>query len=439
MKRLISSSPEEQEYIRNIGENRKKNFLMYCQSVLAVGSVFIFFTFFDVYFWETSQIIPPVVFINLYGAAVVLLLLIAKRAKISYQIPSELLWWCFGYLAISLLGFLLLLSFPAHPGEAGFQQLRTRILSEFFLLTMFLIFSKYPHVQNITRLAICGAVILAVFNNILELSDPSIFGVLNTTGRAAGLYVNPNITGCALILGLIFGIGVLPERMRILYSIVVLIGVFMTFSRGAILGWFLVMGIFLKVKLVPGKQLFIWVISLVGILVVFGPILGSILNLDELQKSGLITANFDNIRERLEWFQQPKQEESADARMEVVAIAWNMFGNHPLLGNGLASTDNLNNLGISTHNMYLLYVADHGILGILILPTLVYVVTRNAQGESKYIGWAFSAFILLWGCFSHNILEERYILMCFALMAAMNRSSRLKLKRKSFQPKQEPS
>ena len=151
------------------------------------------------------------------------------------------------------------------------------------------------------------------------------------------------------------------------------------------------------------------------------------------------TANFDNIRERLEWFQKPKAEESADARMEVVAIAWGMFGDRPLLGNGLASTDNLNNWGISTHNMYLLYVADHGILGILILPTLVYAVTRNAQGESKYIGWAFSAFILLWGCFSHNILEERYILMCFALMAAMNRSSRLKIKRKSFQPEQKPS
>jgi O-Antigen ligase len=434
MKRLISSNPEEQEYIRNIGKNRNKNFLLYCQSILAVGAVFIFFTFFDVYFWETSKIIPPVVFINLYGGITVILLLIARRAKISYRIPGELIWWCAGYSAISLFAFLLLLSLPSYPGEAGFQQLRTRILSEFFLITMFLIFSKYRQVQNITRIAICLAVVLAIFNNVLEFTDPLIFGVFNTTGRAAGLYVNPNITGCALILGMIFGIGVLPQKIRILYSIVVLIGVFMTFSRGAMFGWFLVMGIFLKANLVPRKQLFIWVISIIGVLFIFGPILESIFNLDELQKSGVITANFDNIRERLEWFQKPKAEESADARMEVVAIAWNMFANHPLLGNGLASTDNLNNWGISTHNMYLLYVADHGILGITILPTLVYAVTRNARGESKYIGWAFSAFILLWGCFSHNILEERYILMCFSLMAAMNRSSRIKLKRKSFKP-----
>jgi O-antigen ligase len=434
MKRLISSTPEEQKYIKNIGKNRSKSFLLYCQSILAVGAVFIFFTFFDVYFWESSKILPPVAFINIYGAATVLLLFIARRAKISYKIPGELIWWCAGYSAISLFAFLLLLSLPSYPGEAGFQQLRTRILSEFFLLTMFLIFSKYRQVQNLTRIAICLAVVLAVVNNVLEFSDPLIFGVFNTSGRAAGLYVNPNITGCALILGMIFGISILPQRLRILYSIVVLIGVFMTFSRGAIFGWFLVMGIFLKTNIVPRKQLFIWVISIIGILFLFGPLLGSIFNLDELQKSGLVTANFDNIRERLEWFQNPKQEESADARLEVVAIAWKMFGDHPLFGNGLASTDNLNNLGISTHNMYLLYVADHGILGILILPTLVYAVTRKARGESRYIGWAFSAFILLWGCFSHNILEERYILMCFSLMAAMNRSSRLKLKRKSFKP-----
>lgn len=432
MKQLMSSDREQKAPVRRISRHSRKNFFVYSQSTLAVGAVAIFFTFLDVYLWETVKILPPVVFINLYIAAVVLLCILAKAAKIVYRIPAELTIWCICYAVISLFAFLILLSFPSNPGEAGLQQLRTRILSELFLLLMFVIFSKYPQVQNITRLAICGAVVLAIFNNIIELSDPTIFGGLNNTGRAAGFYVNPNITGCALMLGLIFGIGVLPQKLRILYAVIVLIGIFMTFSRGAMLGWFLVMGIFYATNSISRRQLVIWIVSLLGIAIIFGSALSGLFDLDELQRSGMITANFDNIRERLEWLQNPKSEDSADSRLEVVAIAWQMFGDHPWIGNGLASTDNLNNWGISTHNMYLLYIADHGIIGILILPSLVYAVLRNAQGESKYIGWAFGSFILLWGCFSHNILEERYILMCFSLMAAMNRSSRLKRRQRSF-------
>jgi hypothetical protein len=432
MKQLMSSDSENKEYVRHIGRRRRKNFFVYFQSTLAVGAVAIFFTFLDIYLWESVKIVPPVVFINLYIAAVALLFIFAKSSKLAYRIPVELIVWCSGYATVSFLSFLLLLSLPSYPGEAGLQQLRTRILSEVFLLIMFVIFSKYPKVQNITRLAICFATIVAIFNNILELSDPSIFGVLNNTGRAAGLYVNPNITGCALMLGLIFGIGILPQSIRIIYAVIVLIGIILTFSRGAMIGWVVVMGIFYATHLIPRRQLVIGVISIIGISVIFGSALSGLFDLDELQRSGMITANFDNIRERLEWFQNPKSEDSADSRLEVVAIAWKMFGDHPLFGNGLASTDNLNNWGISTHNMYLLHIADHGILGILILPTLVYAVLRNAQGESKYVGWAFGAFILLWGFFSHNILEERDTLMCFALLAAMNRSSRLKRRQKSF-------
>jgi O-Antigen ligase len=428
------TSSDQQEHIQQIGKHRNKNFLFYYHCTLAISAVLIFFTSLDVYLWESVKLVAPVTFIYVFIAAVFLLILTAKFSKVRYGIPIELVVWCIGYTAISSFAFLLLLSFPAYSEETGIQQLRTRILSEVFLLIMFLVFSKYPKVQTLTRLVICLAVMIAVFNNFLEFIDPLVFGGLNNTGRAAGFYINPNITGCALMLGMIFGVGALPQKLRIFYALIVLAGVVMTFSRGAIFGWLVVMGIFYKSELISRKQSLIWVASILGISFFFGSVLSTIFDLDELQRSGLVTANFDNIRERLEWFQNPKSEDSADSRLEVVAIAWKMFGNHPLLGNGLASTDNLNNWGISTHNMYLLHIADHGILGIVILPALVFAVTWKAQGESRDVALAFSIFILLWGFFSHNILEERYILICFSLMAAMNRSSRFRRRRRSFQP-----
>jgi O-antigen ligase len=427
MKLLMPGKQEDEDTeIKNVYTRRRPKFLLYYQSVLAVAAIFIFFTAFDIYFWEGFHIIPPVGFVNLYIAGTLILFAFAKISKVTYKIPKELLVWGAGYLAISSCSFILLLSFPSYVEELGFQQLRTRILSEVFLLMMFLIFSNHTKVQKITKLAICLAVVLSVFNNIVELTNPLAFGGINTSGRPAGFYLNPNGTGSALMLGLIFGIGALPKKIRVFYSFIVLIGVFLTVSRGAILGWFIVMGVLCKTNLVPRKQLLFWVVSIVGFSIIFGSILSGLFDLDELQRSGVITANVNNIHERLDWLQNPKSEDSADSRLEVVAIAWKMFGEHPWLGNGLGSTDNINGLGISTHNMYLQLMTDHGIIGVTILPALVYAVTRNVQGESRSIAWAFGVFIMLWGFFSHNILEDRVILIGFSLMAAMSKTSQYK-------------
>ncbi len=424
MKLLMSEKQEHEDpIIEDVYTRRRPKFLVYYQSALAIIAIFIFFTSFDIYFWEGFHIIPPVGFVNLYIAGLLVLLALAKISKIRYQISKELLVWGAGYLSISSLSFILLLSFPSYAEEVGFQYLRTRILSEMFLMMMFLIFSNHTKVQKLTKLAICLAVVLSIFNNVIELSNPLAFGGINTSGRPAGFYLNPNGTGCALVLGLIFGIGVLPKKLRVFYSLIVLIGVFLTVSRGAILGWFIVMGIFCKTNLVSRKQLLIWVVGALGFSIIFGSALSGLFDLDELQRSGAITANVDNIRERLEWLQNPKSEESADIRLEVVAIAWQMFGDHPWLGNGLGSTDNIHGLGISTHNIYLQLMTDHGIIGVIILPTLVYAVTRNVQGESRSIAWAFGTFIILWGFFSHNVLEDRVTLISFSLMAAISKNS----------------
>jgi O-antigen ligase len=383
-------------------------------------------------FFKIGKLPAPVVLISIFMAAGFLLLIFTRFASLKY-IPSELIIWCAGYLGISLFSFMLVLCFYAeYPfAKESFQEVRTRILSESFLIITYLIFAKSPQIQNLTRVAICLAVLLAVFNNIREVSDPLVFQGLNPAGRAAGYYLDPNRTGCALILGMIFGIGILPKQLRIAFALLVLFGIFLTFSRGAILGWFIVIPIFIQSGVIPRKQVLLGAVGITTIILVFGQVLSNI-DLNELQRSGLIKVDIKNITERLEWFQNPlaNKEDSADSRVEVVMTAWNMFVEHPILGSGIASTQNLNNWGISTHNMYLLFLTEHGILGIFIFPLLVYAVTWHSRGETKHIALAFSAFILLWGLFSHNIVEDRSILIIFSLMAAMNVTSRLDQKSK---------
>jgi O-antigen ligase len=407
-------------------------FLFYYQSALAIGSVLLFFTFIDVYFFGIGKLPAPVVLISLFIGAGFILLVFTRFAILKY-IPSELIIWCAGYLAISLFSFLVAVNFYAeYPFvDEAFPEVRIRILSEAFLIIMYLIFAKYPKIQNLTRVAICLAVLLAVFNNIREVSDPLAFQGLNGSGRAAGYFIDPNRAGCALMLGMIFGMGIIPRQLRIPFALLVIFGIFLTFSRGAILGWFLVMAIFIQSGVIPRKKVLFWVVGITTIILVLGPVLSN-LDLDELQRLGLIKVDIKNITGRLEWFQNPvaNRDDSGDSRLEVVITAWNMFVEHPILGSGIASTKNLNNWGISTHNMYLLFLTEHGILGIFIFPLLVYAVTWHSRGETKHIALAFSAFILLWGLFSHNIVEDRSILITFSLMAAMNVTSRLDQKSK---------
>jgi 4-amino-4-deoxy-L-arabinose transferase-like glycosyltransferase len=75
---------------------------------------------------------------------------------------------------------------------------------------------------------------------------------------------------------------------------------------------------------------------------------------------------------------------------------------------------------VSTHNMYLYFMADNGILGILFLPGAILAVVYRNKGEQVTILVCFAVFVSLWGLFSHEVLAERYTLSSFALLAAMN-------------------
>ncbi len=395
----------------NSSLNKKNDLLFYYQCALAVGAILTFFTEISSYLY-TSGIFsqPPLFWIGFFGIASIPLLF--SNIK---HIPHPLIIWCFSFIFISLVWFLLL----SIPDEIAVEELRKRILSVIFVLIMTLIFSKNNNIHLWTRWAIFIAVLMAAFNNIYEFFNPIAFNSLGSGGRSAGFYLNPNSNGAALVLGMIFSVSLLQPIYRLPFVSLIGIGVFLTFSRGAIFGWLVIVIIFTMNRVLHLNKLFYWVL-LIGIIIIS---LGSQWSEELLQS---LSFN-QNSLERIAWFQNistSDSEDSADSRLEVAQLAWQMFTEHPLFGNGIASTLTWS-MEISTHNIYLYYMADHGFLGTFILPVLVYAVTQHACGETKYISLAFAVFILIWGLFSHNVLEERYILIMFSLMAAMTAASQL--------------
>jgi O-antigen ligase len=135
----------------------------------------------------------------------------------------------------------------------------------------------------------------------------------------------------------------------------------------------------------------------------------------------------ENVLNRIAWLKNPFFSDSAyRERLDVGEHTWQMFLDSPLLGNGTGASKEWNPWGISSHNMFLNFMADHGILGFFILPLLLLAVTWRAAGESRHMAIIFSVFILLWSLVSHNVLEERYILLSFGLITVMATKSRMK-------------
>ena len=235
--------------------------------------------------------------------------------------------------------------------------------------------------------------------------------------------MNPNQSGTALLLGTVFCIGVLNQRFRVLLMLIVGAGVALTFSRAAIAGYFIVMLALVLTRVISLRKSLL--VGVIGSSALFVPLM---LWWDELllQLKGLGVLN-QNVLERVDWFTNPKgtTDYSLIERQDVAREAWRMFTEQPILGHGLASTKDWS-YAVSSHNQYLNLMVDHGILGAFILPLLVLAVTWGASGEAKQTALTFAVFMLFIGFFSHNVLDERYCLMMFSLMAAMVVSSKLK-------------
>jgi O-antigen ligase len=372
--------------------NQKMNLLLYYQCILAISFVLAFGTNLDVYLFDAGITSPPTVWITIFGiAAIPLLLSFSSRFKYLLSVQTETIT----------------------------QVFRNRAFLVFFIILGLFIFSGNKIVETWVKRTIFIVTVIAIINNFHELIDPLTFTSLNESGRPAGFYQNPNTSGCAILLGLIFSISILPIKYRLIFLTMCGIGVFITFSRGAMLGWVIITVIFIVKRIISRRQA-MYAIFAIGILISLGISSDFILN-----QVGANLSLEDNAMTRMQFLLNPSLDLVNDdtSRLDIVPFSWRKFLESPIFGHGIGYTHIWGD--IRPHNIYLMLIVEHGFLGILIVPILVFLTIQNAQLEIKNIGFSFAVFILIWGFFSHNILEERNILLMFSFMTSMNLRSQI--------------
>jgi O-antigen ligase len=334
--------------------------------------------------------------------------LLARPGALRKVVLSPLAMWCAGYLVINAFWFAL-----GPTNDLSFQTIRERLVAVVFLLLASIWFTD-ARVHRSVRNALGIAVVLACAVNVYDLFHPLQLSIV--IGRAAGLYINPNIAAAAILFMTVLAYDGLSGRRRMGVLVAGLIGVLLTASRGAALTAVAVLGIFWLRGRLRARQV------LAGLALLVVAAVGGLAITGNLSTVGLLIDATSAQRERLSLGDDNAGDEmSTETRRKVAERAIEMFLEHPVAGAGLGAT--ARSTSDLTHNMYLMFMAEYGAVGAIIFPALVVAVTWGARGEMRTTALASAGFLTFWALFSHNVLDEFQLLLFMALLAGMCNAS----------------
>jgi hypothetical protein len=374
--------------------------------LLAVVVVLLFFSGLDLYLFAAEHTtLTPKNWMTIFGALLAPLAAyrLHRRQAFDRRLVGLAL-WSLAFMAISLV------SYTVSPSDVAVQELWDRLLAVLFLGMAGFAFIT-PETRKAAAVSAIVVALVTVGINAAELAGMDWF-LMYVATRPSGLYLNANSCGAALVTGMIVGSPLVARRLRLSFYLLVGAGVAMTFSRSTIVGWLIAAPIMVMFDSTRARARELVLGSGAAAVLMLVLFFGA-------GASGLV-GGFrldDNLLNRVSFFRTfEASDDAAQQRKEVAAKAWMIFAARPLRGNGTAST-RVWSEPISTHNIFLTLMADHGILGALILPALLLCVFLGRPREAAGPHWAFCLFTLWLAFFSHNILTEPCQLLAFAFLA----------------------
>lgn len=364
-------------------------------SALALAAVAYFFTGIDRYGQVSWGLPQPVFVVAAFTAAALVLAVTAPRQPM-VLLRSPVTGWAVAFCAVTAAW-----AIGAGPTEEVVAELSSRCRSVAFVVALMLALDA-PEARRAAALAVVASVVVASLLNVAELLSFVRFAELpeleRVIGRPGGFYVNPNIAGLAIALGVAATLERVPSRARVPLCVLSAVGIAATFSRGAAACFVLAL-----IVLSARGAFRSWQLLLAGVAIVFALLLA----FQYASSHGLLNEN-TVARVRLA--------KDDSGRLDLARYAWAAFVRSPWTGEGLGFVRGGTG---QPHNMLLYLAADQGFVGLLLFPALgLALVIRNRAAL------AFSAGFVLAGAFSHNLLEDRALLVLVALAAAGGAAAR---------------
>ncbi len=368
--------------------------------------VFLFSSYAYLFFFQHGMSPVKPLHWQLFTISMTLFIMALRSRNEAVKFSRYLLIWLMLFLSSSIISYIY-----SPQGDVEKQALIESFRAVLLLFSLFYIFTLDDAVR-VSRIALLSVVLLSVPMNLIDFVMPTWSKV---SGRAAGLYVNPTISGAMLVLAMVLSIPVVVRNMRVIYCLFVGVGVFITFSRGPWLFWVIAITglgyigafdisrrmrplIFPALSLLAGALVFAMLTGgAVGFFTMTG--LDSYLTPGTLARIGGSGAAFTDY--------------STTTRADVVAKAWDVLADNPLFGAGLGVDKNW---VIGTHNTYLRMASEGGLIRLAIFIGLLVVLWRTTDDVGRVALAVYSASCLT----SHNNLQAPAFILVIALIAISN-------------------
>jgi hypothetical protein len=302
-------------------------------------------------------------------------LFITDRSSLGRLVHKPVFKWAIAVFALFTWG-MLLRTFYSPAGIPSYEFLRTfglQVHALAFMLACVVIFDEAKVLSSVKGL-VALATILGVGLNLYEIAYPGTFS--SVSGRSAGLYVDSNASGMALVLGCLVGLNFLRPQWRESFILLTLLGVLATFSREAMLAIaILVLGASLG-RAISIRRLAIIVAAACVVFSLFA--LGDVIGKTE-------SWNLSNIQ-RLRF---ATGDDSAQDRLRLGRKVLEEFEKAPLFGQGFGTDQYWGDT--ASHDFFLDMLANYGVIGVFIIPGLVLCVRRKSWDSNT-----FSLLFLTW-------------------------------------------
>lgn len=404
--------------------------MVYYQCFLAIAAILVFFTKLDIYLQNRGFILPLHWMIGFLFVSFPLFLSLVYRLD---SLSKPVIIASLAYITLSLISIII------QPQLPKLQYLEDQYRTIIFLWLMLAIFAYHPLVAKCTKLTALGVTLLNVVLFIYEFLNPMAFYVEQIApGRSSGFYADSNTAGTSLIIGMILTLDLIKPKYRLFYALFVFIGVASTFSRGAIVCWFIAVGFLLLRSAIPRYQLPLLGIFLVTLIIILSTQLRNLAYLQNAQGDKLLR---DDTLARIEFILDPtaQRDDSKASRITHLEDAWQKFANRPFVGNGLGAGENnatVSQTGIAqrSHNTYLDFMVEFGFLGAFVFPAVLFASIYHAAGKFRQQAIAFLLLFMTNGLFSHTLMSEFCSLVSYAMMTNLARHSSESASEPVFKP-----
>lgn len=339
----------------------------------------------------------------LVGIFLVTLAAFLPRVRLAVILRKPIVGWLSAYLFISIVWM-----GHAENLEFALDGMVMVLVTSLLVLTGLLAYPSISAGDRIWKVALWFALCFAVLSVAQEYLNPLayVFSEVGQgiQGRAAGVYLNPNIAAQAIIMILACLMAQGSRRENVLALLLSVIGVLLTFSRGGLFAWgVLVVAASFSSRL---PRWFLAVIAIcIGLILLMGPMVLE-------WASAWISPEHRNSIDRLAWLlgQGTLGDYSAGERESIAAYAWQEFLSAPLIGHGLGymwawTAD------VGTHNVILRFLVEYGVIGVLIFPLFLFASVRSSDHPVRFWGWTVAVVACVLSIFNHNITEQANFLL----------------------------